>query len=293
MTSAMLVASGIQCGDTTGDHRVRFGGTLQGSGADGVTARGWSVHFDEFVVALGPVRVYSDEAFIARRAPRRPSFPFAIGLAFAQHCHGCPRAPVAEFGFASGGAVFSAVDLLAASPFSLGPADARNGWYRSVSFTFESPVSIPDGGVNAAALGGHSMHVRGTATRGSEIVPFAGDLDLHPQEVLGDPSTQRPYTTYGVMFDNPSGVFMDDTNETQDHVAIRMGLARLFDQADFAQLPAGATPADPRAITSGSQVATAWRLGVEDPRSFRVGWVGANGHGDPGDPPVPVRDAGR
>jgi hypothetical protein len=292
--ATLIVISGIRCDGTTGDHRVRFGGTVVSSGADGMTARGWSLHFDQFLVALGPVRVYSDDAFISQHRPRpRVQWPFGIGVAFAQHCHGCPRAPVAEFGFESGGAVFSAVDLLAQTPFSMGPANARNGWYRSVSFTFASPITIPDGGINAAALDGHSMRIRGTATRDGMTIPFVGSIDLHPQEVLNDPTTERPYTTYGVMFDNPSGVFIDDANEATDHVAIRIELARMFDQADFETLTPGATPDEPRNIDPESQVAIAWRFGVDDPRTYRVGWVGTNGHGDPSDAPVPVLDAGR
>ncbi len=293
-TASLVAASGIRCDGTTGEHRVRFGGTIAGAGADGTTSRGWNIHFDEFLVALGPVRIYSDDAFIARRHVAPPRWPFAnIGVAFAQHCHGCPRAPVAEFGFESGGAVFAAVDLLAGEPFSLGPANARNGWYRSASFTFASPVTIPDGGMVGAALAGHSMRVRGTASRDGTTIAFTGSLDLHPQRILDDPSTERPYTTYGVMFDNPDGVFIDDANETTDRVGVRIDLARLFDQAEFSTLPAGATPDAPREIASDSQVADAWRLGSEDPRAYRVGWSGTGGHGIPSLVPAMPIDAGR
>jgi hypothetical protein len=293
VAAAFLVLSGIRCGGTTGDHRIRFNGNVIGSDNDSTTARGWSLHFDEFLVALGPVRLYSDDAFLTRRSPSRWQWFGPIGTAFAQHCHGCPRAPVAVFGFESGGAVFSAIDLLAPTPFSLGPANARNGWYRSASFTFASPVTIPDGGINAAALEGHSMRVRGTATRESVAIPFSGSLDLHPLRTSDDPNSERPYTTYGVMFDNPDGVFIDDANESTDHVAIRIELARFFDQADFSSLAPRGSPDEPREITSDSQVARAWRLGAEDPRSYRVGWVGPGGHGPPAPAPLPTFDAGR
>nr|BAL57066.1 hypothetical conserved protein [uncultured delta proteobacterium] len=297
--TSLLVASGVHCDGTTGDHRVRFGGTVIGSGPDGVTASGWILHFEQFVAAFGPVRIYSDEPFaIERRCDTRAPWNFrsrfSIGLAFAQHCHGCPRAPVAEFGFERGAAVDKAIDLLSPEPFQLGPANARNGLYRSVSFTFRSPVSVQNAGPVAAVLRGHSMVVRGTATRDGITIPFEGAIDLHTQdETAGVTPGERPYTTYGVMFDRPEGVFIDSTNEATDHVAIRVELARMFDQADFSLLPPSSTPGAPRVIAPDTSVYAAWRLGVENPRTFRVGWVGSGGCGAPGPLPPPARDAGR
>jgi hypothetical protein len=296
--AALLVASGIHCDGTTGDHRIRFGGRVRGAGADGVTARGWALHFEQFVVSLGPVRVYSDEPFIAGAAQPpalRPSLlaRLSLGVAFAQHCHGCPRAPVAEFGFERGGAVDHPVDLLAAEPFNLGPANARNGLYRSVSLAFSRPTSAADAGPVSAMLGGHSMVVRGTATRDGLTIPFEGALDLRTEgEETG---TDRPYTSFGTAFDerHPEGIFLDETNETTDYVAIRVELARMFDQADFSRLPESTTPGGRRTIAADSQVYAAWRLGAENPTTYRVGWVGPRGSGEPSALPSPVPDAGR
>lgn len=284
LAAALVAAAGLHCDGTTGDHRVRFRGTVVGSGAEGTTARGWQLRFERFVAAVGPVRVYADEAYA--RAPRpAPSLlaRLSLGVAFAQHCHGCPRAPLAELGFVSGGAVDTVVDLLAPTPTDLGPANARNGLYRSVSFTFRTNLAPrADAGADPALLGGHTMVVRGTATREALTVPFEGAIDLRTQsEQTGDPNNARPYTTYGVVFDRPGGVFIEETNEVTDRVAIRVELARMFDQADFAALPEPAQPGEPRRIAEGSQVHTAWRLGVENPRTFRVGWVGAGGGGEP------------
>jgi hypothetical protein len=293
--AALLVASGLHCDGTTGDHRIRFGGFVHGSGPEGVTAHGWQLHFDQFVVAWGPMRIYSDDPNLAhRRAPRpRPERLLArlsLGVAWAQHCHSCPRAPVAEFGFERGSAVDFPVDLLASEPFSLGPANARNGLYRSVSFTFRAPASFTTASPLADMLAGHSMVVRGTAARGDVSIPFEGALDLRTQseESGGD----RPYTAFGTVFDRPEGIFLDTTDESTDHVAVRVELARMFDQANFSTLPESSEPGGRRQIVPGSQVHSAWRLGAQNPTTFRVGWVGSDGRGSGQPGPLPTPDAG-
>lgn len=309
---ATLLAAGIRCDGTTGDHRVRFSGTIRGSGRTGTTRLGWALAFERFVVALGPVRIYSDPPFAAARGlPRRARDrgarfdllarvlrgPFRLGVAHAQHCHGCPRAPVAEFGFERGAAIERAVDLLEDSPFQLGPANARNGTYRSVSLSFRAPRAPLDAGVVGGMLAGRSMVVRGVAARDGLEVPFAGAIDLETPDAR-DPSAggdDRPYTTFGVVFDSPRGVDVQSANESTDRVAVRVELARMFDQADFASLPPAATAGEPRAIETGSQVHAAWLLGAADPRTIRVGWVGAGGSGEPQplSERLPLVDAGR
>lgn len=288
----LVALSGVRCAGSTGDHRLRFQGAVTGSGAAGVTALGWTLALERFVVAWGPTRVYSDAPIArARTRPRSLLAGLSVGTAWAQHCHGCPRAPVAELGFERGGSVLRAVDLLAPSPSPLGAANARNGLYRSVSFAFPGGSAVPDGGVVGAMLGGHSMVVRGTATRGAVSIPFEGSLDFNTQGGE-DGAPTRPYTVYGVAFDRPEGLHLEATQEATDRVVVRVELARFFDQADFGSLPEPSEPGRPRAITAASQVATAWRLGVRDPRSYRVGWTGAGGSGEPRPGPQPAPDAG-
>jgi hypothetical protein len=292
--AALAALSGVRCAGSTGDHRLRFQGTVQGSGPDGVTALGWTLHLERFVVAWGPTRVYSDAPVARGPADLRSRLAMlSFGVAWAQHCHGCPRAPVAEFGFERGGATLRALDLLAPGASPLGPANARNGLYRSVSFAFPDGTQVPDGGVVGAMLQGHSMAVRGEATREGRTIPFEGTLDLGPLGAGAEGSSGRPFTVYGVAFDRPEGLHLESADSVHDRVAVRVELARFFDQADFSTLPEPSTPGPRRTVEATSQVATAWRLGVRDPHAYRVGWVGAGGSGEPRPGPRPVPDAGR
>lgn len=262
LAAALLLAAGVHCGDaSTGDRRIALSASVRGLRSEGVTASGWTVRFERAAVALGPVRMYADDALARAR--------FALGFAFAQHCHGCPRAPLAEFGFRSGGAVYHAVNLLDATGQSLGPGNARNGFYRSAAVSYATGVALVNSGEVATSLAGHSMAVRGTARRDAVTIAFEGTIDLTTQGLsTPSPADDRPYTAFGIAINEAMG---GDLGDPAAPASATFGVdpVRVFDQADFATL-IESTGGAPRPIAPGGQVETAWRLGMENPRSYRV-----------------------
>ncbi len=269
-----LCLTGVHCGEgSTGDRRVTLTAAVQGARSEGTTAAGWTLTLTRATLALGPLRYYADPSVVAR-APL-PRLAFTLGTAWAQHCHDCPTAPVAEFGIAGGGAVYRAVDLLSMRPVDLGPGSARNGTYRSASVSFSPGVPVTGDAALVASLQGRTMWVEGTARRGDTAVPFAGGIDLGLQRVSGggaSPMTERPYTAFGIAFGDGRGVFLDTPEQggpRAPRTTLRIDPVRMLDQVDFAALPAAMGQA-PRAFPVEGQGPAAWRLGAEDPRSYRV-----------------------
>lgn len=272
--AAGLALTGLHCGEgTTGDRRIALTAAVRGARAEGSTAAGWTVTLTRAALVLGPLRYYADPAVVARAPLRR--LGFSLGTAWAQHCHDCPAAPVAEFGIVSGGAVHRAVDLLAAQPTDLGPGNARNGTYRSASVAYAPGVTPVGDAALVASLGGRTLRLEGTAVRGGVTVRFAGGFDLGLQRVAGGgaaPGAERSYTAFGIPFGTGAGVFLDTPAEggpRAPRTTLVVDPVKLLDQVDFAMLPPGEGDA-PRSLPTEGQGAAALRLGAEDPRSYRV-----------------------
>lgn len=94
---------------------------------------------------------------------------------------------------------------------------------------------------------GHQAFVRGHATRGDEAISFEGWLTL--------PSDPRDRRVVGIP------VEVELAEGTQ--VVLQIHVDRWFSDADFSALPGGA-------ITSDTQVHTAWRLGARGWGAFTI-----------------------
>jgi len=272
--AAALALTGMHCGEgSTGDRRVALSASVRGARAEGTTTVGWTVTLTRATLALGPVRFYADPSVVARAPMRRLSF--SLGTAWAQHCHDCPTAPVAEFGIAGGGAVHRAIDLLSPSAIDLGLGSARNGTYRSASVAYALGAPVTGDAALVASLRGRTMWVEGSARRDDRTVAFAGGVDLGLQRVTGGgaaPNAERPYTAFGIVFGDGRGVFVDAPDEggpRAPRTTLVIDPVRMLDQVDFAALPT-AMGEEVRPMPMQGQGPTAWRLGAEDPRSYRV-----------------------
>lgn len=231
----------LGCGEDTGPRRTSFPVEVAGRGGQAMSNdHGYTVTLSEARIHLGPVRFFSGEPLFTRAATE--SWPWrvarrilGIGLAHAHPGHYQQGEALAEVLDAA------TFDLLATAPGPLGQASGVTGAYRSVQ------VAI----TKTADLKGHSVLVRGMASKGSHAVDFSAALDLQ-EEVEG--------VAFGAQVDGTPG-----------RVRLEVDLSCWVERVDFSLLHRG--PGAEVSIQPGSQAENALLRGVNNTSAFKLTWI--------------------
>lgn len=173
------------CGSGGGQQRTSFELVAGGAepAAEFVNDWDWSITLDSALLAIGPIYFFDGEPLLTRRrAPAR--FRLADLLRWLSPvgtAHAHPGHYVA--GQALGQLLEQrVVDLLAATPTTLGTVEGVTGAYNSARIDLH-----PAAADNGEGLGAHTLLVSGQATRpGDEPVAFTGLLDSE-QQIVGTP----------------------------------------------------------------------------------------------------------
>lgn len=238
----------------TGGEAIEFELALAPSAnaAEFTTSTGWSVRLEEARIALGPVYLWENPPPVASRPgpPRHRLAAVADWLIPRAHAH----AGSAHF---SGGEVLGewleqvGFDALAGQE-PLGRVAGTAGTARSFSVWLEEPRAAEA----REATRGHHAWIAGTATRGDEVVPFEGGLEL--------PEADSARRVEGIATALPL--------EAGRTVVVTVHVERWLAEAHFDRLASG--PGAVRGeggrwqIVADSQVATAWYLGARSAAAF-------------------------
>ena len=149
LASLLLACSG------TGQPEVSYPAYAIGSSAEPFAADDWTVTLEEATVAFGPVY------FCAARSGSATLCETAVGEITR----------------------ITSLNALTADPQPIGTVHGFEGDVRSASYDYgvhwflteSAPVADP------AAPNGHSLHVRGTARRGADELPFVAEVDALAQ----------------------------------------------------------------------------------------------------------------
>ena len=243
----ITTASTTHCGpENTGHERTSFRITVHGIRADATTSVGWHVVIDRAAIAMGPVRWYEGEPLFGQRWLGR----FQFGVAEAHPGHYVPGEALADV------TSQRAIDLLAPGGVDLETATGVTGDANSAAIELRAPSA--DLGPAGTILGGHTLTLRGVATRDTTTVHFDVSLDLD-QIVNGIPAHAHIVVGPG-------------------RWDIGVDLVDFVDRADFSTLPAPSgteyvvAPADGqvenalfRSATSGSPYRFTW---IDDGRDI-------------------------
>jgi hypothetical protein len=210
----VLLALVAGCGDT-GQPHVSHGAFAVGTPAHAVTVGAWSVTLDVARIGFGPT------IFCASQS------------ASEDLC----SSSLAEI------AAVAPVDLLSATPQSLGHVDGFVGTVRSTGFDYALPWFATDDKprVTSAAPGGHSIHLEGKAISPAKTFRFVIDADIVA------PTAGRR----GVYF-APLDTAIDEGTKRLD---VRFDANRWLDQIDFDDL--ATQVADPVVVAPDARAAHA------------------------------------
>ncbi|CAM3166024.1 hypothetical protein G4177_00040 [Corallococcus sp. ZKHCc1 1396] len=247
LRDTLAVAATLMClgcgDDKTEAERRTFGVSMTATPPTAPNAHGWTVTPEAVQMSVGAVRFFEGRVLLSR-APRFDWYSLIGGTARAHPGHYVPGDALGEV------LKVQTVDLLAAGGAFLGDANAVTGSYGSLELTLVTPTAATDA---QNVLGGHQVHVRGTAlhTTGA-TVRFDAAVDL-------------PKAIEGVRFER-------ELKQEPGAVSIAVDLGKWMSRINFAtaSLPdaAGVStfPAD-------SQAQNALVRGVEDTSAYVVTWV--------------------
>ncbi|MCY1040945.1 hypothetical protein OV208_06395 [Corallococcus sp. bb12-1] len=232
----------LGCGDDTKTEAERrtFNVSMTSIAPTAPNEHGWTVTPEAVHLSVGTVRFFEGRVLLSQ-APRFHWYSLIGGTANAHPGHYVPGDALGEV------LKVQTVDLLATGGSLLGEANAVTGSYGSLELTLATPTDAQN------VLGGHQVHVRGTAshTEGA-TVHFDATVDL-------------PKAIEGVRFER-------ELKQEPGAVSIAVDLGKWLSRINFAtaSLPdaAGVStfPAD-------SQAQNALVRGVEDTSAYVVTWV--------------------
>jgi hypothetical protein len=197
------------------------------------------VKLDSAVASVGPVRFYPGHVLLTERVKRLLWMPFG-GIAQAHPGHYIPGEALGEV------LDQKVIDLLSTTPAPLGTASAVTGDYGSLQLSLLPPTA------NGDNTGGHSLRLKGTATKDTTTVTFDASVDL----------------TAAI-----EGIQSEATvDETPVKVRINFHLKRWLDRVDFttATAPDASSPA---VFADGSQAQNALIRGASDTSGYIVTWI--------------------
>lgn len=200
-----------------------------------VNALGWSVVIAEAYLSVGALYYYSGDPVLSRRLVPKPkrhdrwaSFSdWLIRPAYAHPGHYIEGVAMGQM------LVPTTLDLLATAPVDLADGEGVTGETNSARFTWHSP---PQGEL-AAALGGHVVFTKGTATKDGTTVRFIAKadesdvLDGHGQPEVG-----------GCAF-GPSPGLVGVNMDGDGRVTLTLVPSVWFEQVDFSYVVPGTTGA--------------------------------------------------
>lgn len=212
LLAAFILVAG--CGDT-GQAHVSHGAFAVGTPARAVIVGAWSVTLDVARIGFGPT------IFCASRS------------ASEDLC----SSSLAEI------AAVAPVDLLSATPQSIGHVDGFVGTVRSTGFDYALPWFSTDDQprVTSAAPGGHSIHLEGKAASPAKTFRFVIDAD-----VVGPTAGRR------AVYFEPLDTAIDESTKRLD---VRFDANRWLDQIDFDDL--ASSMADPVVVAPDARAANA------------------------------------
>ncbi|WP_373048821.1 hypothetical protein [Vulgatibacter sp.] len=234
----LVAACGVESG--TGEEAVPFTLVIAAdpAGQSFTTRAGWQVELEEAHLAVGPLALFTNAA------PTASFWQRVRGLVMpVAHAH-------AGFDEYDGGAVRG--ELLEPVAIDLLDTGGRRFELTGIAGPVRS-ASLELQPVEDAALRGAQAWVRGTATRGAEVVRFEGGLVL--------PADRKSRRVSGI----PAQLVLGEGSE----VLLEVHPQRWFDDADFGSLPE-AEEDGVRGIDPAGQVHAAWRLGARAYGAFTV-----------------------
>ncbi|NBD14472.1 MULTISPECIES: hypothetical protein [Corallococcus] len=242
--AATLLSLGCGDGTKTEAERRTFGVTMTSTAPTAPNEYGWTVTPEAAQLSVGSVRFYEGRVLLSRRAPRFDWYSLIGGTANAHPGHYVPGDALGEV------LNVQTVDLLTAGGASLGDANAVTGSYGSLELTLATPTAATDA---QNVLGGHQVHVRGSATHASgATVRFDATVDL-------------PKAIEGVRFER-------ELKQESGFVRIAVDFGKWMDRIDFAT----ASPPDASGVSTfpaDSQAQNGLVRGVEDTSAYVVTWV--------------------
>ena len=231
MALAVIFALLAACA-STGEQRTSFGLEATGIEAhESVTGdMGWTVTLETAVMNLGPVYFFEGEPLFARRTIWDRLLGIRVAYAHPGHYQeGDALAQVLED---------SVVDLMSATPTSLGVAEGVTGGYRSACVGIHPPDAGP------------TVEVSGTAEREGEEVRFVARLDTD-------------IDVEGIAFER-------DVDGSPGHVRIGVDVHRWLTRADFAELVGLEQPVE---IIEEMQPYNALVRGVDNTSVYVFEWI--------------------
>jgi hypothetical protein len=257
----LLLPSVFSCGAQTQGRAISFRTAVQGGVADGqtgaafVTSKGWSVELQSARTVVGPVYFYGG-------APMARSIP--LSSLFASVALACPTHAQYDYGAILGEVLEQhVVDLLADAPTSTGEVPGEAGTCQSAELHLHPPGDdrLAKASPKAAfdQLGGHTVVIAGTATKGETTRPFRVALDI-PKE-----GTMR------IVQNIAADVELDDATTKPGTMVVVVLLDAWFDQVDFSSL--SETDEDERYLFSeDTQARAALLQAMRNRYSYRVDW---------------------
>lgn len=240
--AATLMSLGCGDGARTEAERRTFGVAMTATLPTGPNEHGWTVTPEAAWLSVGAVRFFEGRVLLSR-APRFDWYSLIGGTAHAHPGHYVPGDALGEV------LNIQTVDLLAGT--ALGTANAVTGSYGSMELTLATPTAATD---TQNLLGGHQVHMRGTATHATgATVRFDAAVDL-PKAAIA-----------GVRFER-------ELKQEPGAVRIAVDLGKWVGRIDFAT----ASQPDAAGISTfpaDSQAQNALVRGVEDTSAYVVTWV--------------------
>ena len=237
-----LIAALLSAACGTEQKQTAFPVEISATLPSGPTETGWTVQLDSAHASGGPVRFFPGRVLLSERVKRWMWMPFG-GIAHAHPGHYIPGEALGEV------LERKVVDLLSETAVEFGTADAVTGEYGSLQFSLlPLPVSVDRDNV----LGGHSVRLKGTATRDAQVVSFDAFVDLTaPIEGIRSEA---------------------DVTEAPTRARIDIQLARWLARVDFstATAPDSSSPA---VFADGSQAQNALFRGVSETSAYVVTWA--------------------
>ncbi len=240
---ALLAGLLAACGESgTGEENVQFVLAFEAdpAGRRFETATGWTVELEQAHLAVGPLALFTNSAPSASLLQRVRGWIVPVAHAhsgFDEYDGGTVRGELLET---------VVIDLLRDGPQASAELTGVAGPVRSATLEL-----APKPG--AAELRGAQAWVRGSATRGAEIVRFEGGLQL--------PDDAKSRRVTGI----PAEVELGEGSR----VVIAVHPQRWFAEAEFDALPEAGTDGVREIVPSG-QVHAAWFLGARGFGAFTV-----------------------
>lgn len=244
----MLVWTGLcSCDSGTGDRTVSFSLMLhatqdtQNGAGHFVTSAGWMVDLEQACLAVGPIYFFRNAGLLVRSWNR-----LATGVVGVAHAH--PGDAHFNGGEIRGEWVGQTVlDLLSAQPKVFTAQNALLGAVQSFTVRLDPPRAVLANDANLPCLHGHQAWIKGVAHRLADQteIAFEGGLDI--------PNVGNNRNVEGL----PLEARFDD----RSLLSVTLNPRVWMDLAQFETLIPTSND-QPRIITPGTQVHTAWFIGA-------------------------------